>query len=78
MKRNAIFISAINFYQRKISPHTARSCRYTPSCSEFARDSYEQYNFIKASYLSIKRIISCNPVGGYGYDPVPMKKHDDD
>jgi putative membrane protein insertion efficiency factor len=47
------------------------SCRYTPTCSEYAIEAIKKYGIIKGIYLAVKRIISCNPWGGSGYDPVP-------
>ncbi len=69
----AIFF--IKFYQYVISPFFPRSCRYTPSCSAYALQSYKTYNFIFATYLVTKRILKCNPWGGCGYDPVPLPKN---
>jgi putative membrane protein insertion efficiency factor len=65
------FIAVIRFYQRYISPITPSSCRYTPSCSAYAVEALQRYGLIKGGGLAIKRIISCNPWGGSGYDPVP-------
>ena len=48
-------------------------CRYTPTCSEYAKDAILEYGPIKGSYLAIKRILRCNPFGGSGFDPVPKK-----
>ena len=68
-------LGLVYFYKYVISPHTARSCRYTPSCSEYSIEAFKTHGPIKGSYLSIKRIFSCNPWGGCGYDPVPNKKN---
>ncbi|TAN28530.1 MAG: membrane protein insertion efficiency factor YidD [Actinomycetota bacterium] len=48
-------------------------CRYFPSCSQYALEAYEKYGFLKGTYLSTKRIGSCNPLGSSGVDPVPEK-----
>lgn len=61
----------IKFYQNIISPITPSTCRYSPTCSEYAKISLLKYGIIKGSILSIKRIIKCNPLGGKGFDPVP-------
>ncbi len=61
----------IKFYKYTISPHTLRSCRYIPSCSDYSIEAIEKYGPIKGSYLAIKRILSCHPWGKDGYDPVP-------
>lgn len=65
------FIGLIRFYQLFISPHLRPSCRYTPTCSEYSLQAFKKYGLVKGFYLSVKRIISCNPWGGSGYDPVP-------
>lgn len=66
-----IFIALIRFYQYAISPMTHASCRYTPTCSQYAVEAIKKYGPIKGSWLSIKRIARCHPWGGHGYDPVP-------
>ncbi len=66
-------ISLIRLYQRiPISTHL--KCRYTPTCSEYMIIAIERYGVIKGLFMGIKRIIRCNPWGGYGYDPVPIKE----
>lgn len=64
-------IKLIKIYQRN---HTTPRCRYSPTCSNYAIGVYQKFNFFKASYLSIKRIIKCNPLSIGGYDPVPLTK----
>ncbi len=64
----------IRFYKAAISPHMRRTCRYEPSCSSYSLEALKIHGVIKGSYLSIKRIVSCNPWGGVGYDPVPPKE----
>lgn len=49
-------------------------CRYRPTCSEYAKEAISRYGFFKGWYLSIRRILRCNPFGGSGYDPVPNLK----
>jgi len=66
-----IFISLIKFYQYIISPYFPSSCRYTPTCSSYGIEALKKYGPIKGGWLTIKRISSCNPWGGSGYDPVP-------
>ena len=71
IKRVAIFF--IRVYQ--ITPlHSHSMCRFTPTCSEYAKESISTYGSIKGSYLTFKRILKCNPIGPYGYDPVPTKE----
>ena len=61
----------VKIYQRIISPLFPPTCRYTPTCSEYAIQSLKKYGIIKGVYLSIKRIVNCHPWGGSGYAPVP-------
>ena len=61
----------ILFYQRVISPFTPPSCRFTPTCTEYARQALIKHGPIKGSWLARKRLLRCHPWGGSGYDPVP-------
>ena len=61
----------IKFYQHCISPFTPAVCRYTPTCSQYAKEAILKHGPLKGSYLALKRILRCNPFGGSGYDPVP-------
>lgn len=69
MKR--VFIFMIRLYQKLLSPVLGASCRYTPTCSQYAVEALQKHGIFKGSWLAIKRIVSCNPWGGHGYDPVP-------
>jgi putative membrane protein insertion efficiency factor len=64
-------IQAIRFYQRAVSPLTGPSCRFTPTCSEFAAGAIERHGSLSGGWLAFKRILRCRPFGGQGYDPVP-------
>ncbi|MBE6259235.1 MAG: membrane protein insertion efficiency factor YidD [Prevotella sp.] len=66
-----LLILPIRFYQICISPLLGPSCRFTPTCSEYARQALLKHGPIKGLYLAIWRILRCNPWGGSGYDPVP-------
>lgn len=66
-----LLIILIRAYQRFISPIFPPSCRYTPTCSRYAIEALQKHGVIKGSWLALKRILSCNPWGGSGYDPVP-------
>lgn len=61
----------VKFYQLCISPFTPPSCRYTPTCSQYAVEALRRYGPIKGLWLTIKRLARCHPWGGSGYDPVP-------
>lgn len=64
-------IFMIKVYQVTLSPFIGGACRYTPTCSNYGIEAIQKYGAIKGSWLTIKRIASCNPWGGSGYDPVP-------
>lgn len=66
-----IMIAFIRLYQGAISPYLPPSCRYTPSCSAYGIEAISKHGAMKGGWLTIKRIASCNPWGGSGYDPVP-------
>lgn len=61
----------ILFYQRYISPLSPPTCRFTPTCSEYARQAIVKHGPIKGLALAVWRLLRCNPWGGHGYDPVP-------
>ena len=65
------FILIIKFYQSYISPLIGQNCRYTPTCSQYSIISFKKHGIFFGLYLSIKRIIKCNPLFKGGYDPVP-------
>ncbi|MCD6459967.1 membrane protein insertion efficiency factor YidD [bacterium] len=51
------------------------ACRYLPTCSDYALTAFKIHGFIYGSYLAVKRILRCHPLGGHGYDPVPEKNY---
>ena len=71
MKR--ILIAFIKLYQ-KIPGNFHNNCRHIPTCSNYGIDAIEEWGAIKGSYLTVKRILRCNPWGSSGYDPVPRKE----
>ncbi|MCB9336203.1 MAG: membrane protein insertion efficiency factor YidD [Flavobacteriales bacterium] len=66
-----IFVLMIRFYQLSISPILGQNCRYSPTCSQYSIEAINKYGPLKGGWLAIKRIFSCHPWGGHGYDPVP-------
>ncbi|MBL8205651.1 MAG: membrane protein insertion efficiency factor YidD [Blastocatellia bacterium] len=68
MKHLAIYI--LRGYKLLISPILPPSCRFVPTCSEYAAAAVSKYGFLKGSLLSIKRILRCHPFAAGGYDPV--------
>ncbi|MDX1470780.1 MAG: membrane protein insertion efficiency factor YidD [Flavobacteriaceae bacterium] len=67
----APFLFLIKIYQIFISPLLPASCRYQPTCSTYTKEALLKHGLFKGGWLSIKRILSCTPWGGSGYDPVP-------
>ena len=61
----------IYLYQRFVSPLIGPSCRFTPTCSQYAVEAIQKYGPFKGVYLTIRRLLRCHPWGGSGYDPVP-------
>lgn len=66
-------IRAIVFYQKNISPMKKPCCRFYPVCSDYAIESIEKFGVFKGLFLSILRILRCNPLFRGGFDPVPQK-----
>lgn len=70
VKRALIYM--LRFYQKFISPMKRHaSCRFIPTCSQYAIEAIEKYGPIKGFFLAVKRIFKCNPFSKGGYDPVP-------
>lgn len=61
----------IRFYQVCISPLKGPTCRFTPTCSQYALEALRKYGIFKGGWLAFRRILRCHPFGGSGYDPVP-------
>jgi putative membrane protein insertion efficiency factor len=66
-----MLIGLIKLYQVTLSPFIGRACRYTPTCSNYGIEAIQKHGPFKGTWLTIKRVLSCNPWGGSGYDPVP-------
>jgi uncharacterized protein len=71
MLLNSIFIALVKFYQFAISPLFPSSCRYTPTCSNYALEALRKHGPFKGLWLAIRRIGRCHPWGSHGHDPVP-------
>lgn len=63
----------VRLYQLTLSPWVGRSCRFVPTCSNYAIEALEKYGAVKGTYLTIYRLLRCHPLGGRGLDPVPAK-----
>ncbi len=70
-----LMVILIRFYQTAISPYLGPSCRFTPTCSQYAVEAFQRHTFFRALWLSVRRIGRCHPWGGSGYDPVPPVPH---
>lgn len=66
-----LLLCLIRFYQGAISPLIPPTCRYTPTCSQYAVEAITKYGALKGGWLSMKRILRCHPFCKGGYDPVP-------
>jgi uncharacterized protein len=67
----SFLLGLIRFYQRGISPFTLPSCRYVPTCSQYAVEAIERHGALRGGWLAARRIGRCHPFGGKGHDPVP-------
>ena len=69
MKR--MLMAMVRFYRAAISPLRPPCCRFYPTCSQYALEALEKYGVLKGGYLSVRRVLRCNPFHKGGYDPVP-------
>ena len=70
-----IIIGLVRFYQLAISPYLGRTCRYSPTCSQYMIEAVNEWGTIKGFWLGIKRISRCHPWCGHGHDPVPKNNN---
>jgi len=68
MKKYAIYL--IRFISNLFRANNLRACRFYPSCSEYSVEAFQKFDFLKASWLTIKRVSSCHPFTPGGYQPV--------
>ena len=66
-----LMVALVKLYQYILSPILPGACRYTPSCSEYGVQALRKHGPWRGGWLTLKRILSCHPWGGHGYDPVP-------
>ena len=75
MKSEHVFVkaavAAIRAYQVLLSPVLPRSCRFVPTCSDYAVEAFKRYGILRGSLLTARRILRCHPLGGSGLDQVP-------
>jgi len=67
----AIAVFFITLYQKLVSPMLPPSCRFVPTCSQYAKDAIVKFGITRGSYLAARRILRCHPFHPGGYDPVP-------
>jgi uncharacterized protein len=68
---SALLGGLIRLYQLVLSPLVGPSCRYLPTCSDYAADAIHQHGAACGSVMALRRLLRCHPWGGSGYDPVP-------
>ena len=68
---SSALIIIIKFYKYFISPYVPSNCRYIPTCSEYGVQAIKKHGIFKGGFFIIKRVLTCHPWGGDGYDPVP-------
>ncbi len=66
-----VIVGLIRIYQAVISPWLPPSCRFTPSCSEYARIAISRHGAVRGSWMAARRVFRCHPFGSHGHDPVP-------
>ena len=67
----SVFIFVLGLYKRWISPMLLPSCRYVPSCSEYAMEAIDRYGAVRGTAMGAWRVCRCHPFAKGGYDPVP-------
>ena len=67
----APFLALLWFYRTCLGPYIPKTCRFEPSCSTYAIEAFKKWGPVKGLFLTVWRILRCNPWGGSGYDPVP-------
>ncbi len=66
-------LAALRLYKLLISPLFTGSCRFMPSCSEYAREAIIRFGVVRGSMLTARRLGRCHPLGSHGFDPVPAR-----
>jgi putative membrane protein insertion efficiency factor len=66
-----VLLCAIKGYKLLLSPLFSGYCRFHPSCSDYAAQAIHQHGALRGTWLSVRRLARCRPLGGHGFDPVP-------
>jgi putative membrane protein insertion efficiency factor len=72
MSIRRLILLLIRVYQLVLSPLLGPSCRFQPTCSAYAMECVERFGVLRGSWLALKRLLRCHPLGGHGYDPPPQ------
>lgn len=67
---NGVLIAVIRAYQRVLSPYIPPSCRYSPTCSQYAVEALQKHGPLRGGYMALRRVLRCTPFHSGGYDPV--------
>lgn len=68
------FLAAIWTYQITLGPFLGGHCRFQPTCSRYGLEAYREHGPLRGTWLTLRRVLRCHPLGGRGYDPVPRAK----
>jgi putative membrane protein insertion efficiency factor len=71
-----VVTALLRFYKRLISPLLPASCRFVPTCSEYAAEAVARHGFLRGTALGLWRLLRCNPFSRGGYDPVPQSRRE--
>lgn len=71
-------VFAIHVYRNTVSPLRPASCRFVPTCSQYAVDALMEYGLIKGTWLAVTRLAKCGPWHRGGWDPIPERRHGTD
>lgn len=71
-----LLLQALHLYRASFSVLFGPACRFEPTCSRYAELALREFGLAKGSWLAIRRVARCHPMGGSGYDPLPERAHD--
>lgn len=67
-----LLVAAVDLYRAVVSPRSLPSCRYLPTCSEYAIDAVREHGAVRGGWLALRRLSRCHPLHAGGFDPVPQ------
>ena len=68
-----VLLALVRLYRRRVSPLLPPTCRFVPSCSQYAEEALSVHGFVVGTALVVRRLARCHPWGGSGLDPVPPR-----